>query len=521
MTRRSIAYYETSLWCYTDHLSYSPGEKMAVRASAPGGSFGCRITRIGAEDVVVFEERNLNAAPQPFSPTAFRDGCNWPVSFEIAIDPAWPSGYYRLQLLNDGGVGEHFFVIRNDHGAKAPFALVLATNTYNAYNSWGGKCLYGTDVTVAVEPHLDTNADRSPIVSVDRPFSRYLIASPAPTRIADLTHRGFGEGAGAPQALRDGIANFDFSLWDTAAGYMNKWEHVFARWAEREGYELAYLTQEDLRRNPNCLDGHRCYLSVGHDEYWSWADRDCVETFVENGGRAAFFSGNACYWQVRFENNDRQMVGYKYDAHRDDPVMGTDRERFMTGMWADPAIGRPETQMKGTTFTRAGYSRIGLCMGARPAGYTVFNEDHWSLDGANLFYGDMFGEDVALASYEMDGCAFKLDDGLPVPTGEDGADPAMEIIALAPASLGESEKTHLPKGLGHTDASLVAERIRGADTAENRAAIRRAASAIVSFKKGRGEVYSTSGTEWAWGLDAREPYTQKITQNVLRRLGGV
>ena len=47
-------------------------------------------------------------------------------------------------------------------GARASALLVLATNTYNAYNSWGGRSLY-------------TGGQR---VSFRRPFGRGMIVRP-------------------------------------------------------------------------------------------------------------------------------------------------------------------------------------------------------------------------------------------------------------------------------------------------------------------------------------------------------
>ena len=50
----------------------------------------------------------------------------------------------------------------------APALLVIATNTYNAYNNWGGKSLY-------------TGGRR---VSFRRPFGRGMIDRPAAERVA-------------------------------------------------------------------------------------------------------------------------------------------------------------------------------------------------------------------------------------------------------------------------------------------------------------------------------------------------
>ena len=61
-------------------------------------------------------------------------------------------------------------------------------------------------------------------------------------------------------------------------------------------------------------------MNDAHDEYWSWPMRDQVEGFIARGGNAMFFSSNTSYWQVRFENNGRTMVGFKSEYPRD-PIM--------------------------------------------------------------------------------------------------------------------------------------------------------------------------------------------------------
>ena len=60
---------------------------------------------------------------------------------------------------------------------------------------------------------------------------------------------------------------------------------------------------QDLEEHPEMLEGPRLFLSVGHDEYWSWGMRDTFDAFVERGGNAAILSGNTCFWQVRFDDD--------------------------------------------------------------------------------------------------------------------------------------------------------------------------------------------------------------------------
>src|SRR5690606_22243573 len=136
------------------------------------------------------------------------------------------------------------------------------------------------------------------------------------------------------------------ALWSNSAGWHN-WERRFVRFAEARGHRFDYAVNSDLDLRPEVLDGYRLMMSVGHDEYWSWGMRDTVDSHVARGGNLAIFSGNAVYWQVRYEDDGQTMVCHKYTARQTDPVMGTDRQRQLSGIWSDPLVGRPENLTTG------------------------------------------------------------------------------------------------------------------------------------------------------------------------------
>jgi len=511
---RPDGYYENALWAYADATSYAPGDTATLFVSSPVPDVSCSVSRLGAEETKVHEQAGLRAGHHDVPDHAYRDGCGWPETFAIDVGSDWPSGYYRVRLAAGELEAEHFFVVRPANpGAGAQHALVLATNTYQAYNSWGGLNLYGNDASfVDSSDQLVHRPTPAPVVAWDRPYSRCLVASPAPTRIPALARREMGGALGLPNATAELVAA-GASVWDMPSGFVNKWEHQFVAWAEREGIALDYYAQCDLDRDANTLDPYPSYLSVGHDEYWTWEERDVVEAFVDAGGRAAFFSGNTSFWQVRYERDGLAMAGYKFTAPSDDPVLGTDRERRVTSIWSDPLIGRPETEMTGVTFCRAGYSRVGYAGSRASGGYTIYRPDHWSLEGTDLFYGDVVGDECTIVGYETDGCAFRFEDGLPVPTGEDGAPGGFEIVGVAPASLGEPDPTPAPGLLGQDDVRFIASRVFDGDVERGL----RGHATFGSFRRGRGEVFTAGTTEWAWALAEGDPFIDRITRNVLGR----
>lgn len=74
-------------------------------------------------------------------------GYCWPAAYELTVGSDWASGYYEVQLSTtvDGrALRDHaFFVVRPTVGMPtAPMLLVLTTNTWHAYNDFGGRNLY-------------------------------------------------------------------------------------------------------------------------------------------------------------------------------------------------------------------------------------------------------------------------------------------------------------------------------------------------------------------------------------------
>ena len=331
-----------------------------------------------------------------------------------------------------------------------------------------------------------------------------------------------GTGAPDPQnAAHVGYVRLNhLSEWAGSAGWPD-WELPFIEWSEREGFEIAVCTNADLELHPEVLDDASLYLSVGHDEYWSRGMRDTVEGFIGRGGNAAFFSGNTSLWQVRVEGDDHDvMVGYK-GFFKDDPLMGTDREREVTTFWSDVILGRPENEMTGVSFTRGGYHRIGRNVTSGLGGYTVHRAGHWIFDGTGLGYGDVLGAGATVVGYECDGCVFTYRDGLPYPTGEDGTPPTFEILGTCPTQHFTRESAPRPPKPGEpSELEYIASRVFGTREAEAMERIRHGHAVLGAYTNDAGATVITSGsTDWAHGLAGRDPQIEQITRNVLTRLG--
>src|SRR5262249_8178039 len=138
----------------------------------------------------------------------------------------------------------------------------------------------------------------------------------------------------------------------SGAGDFFFWDLPMMRFLESEGYDVSYATNVDVDQNPTLLSSHKAFLSVGHDEYWSWRMRDNVEHARAAGVNLGFFSGNESYWEVRYEDSlatgqpARTLVGYK-EHWQNDPAMPA---YLKTNEFRYSPVNRPEDQMSGVEY---------------------------------------------------------------------------------------------------------------------------------------------------------------------------
>ncbi len=473
--------------------SAKPGETITLFCHTENSHYSVRCIRQGGEDEIIFEKTNLTGRRQDIPDDLSVIGCNWEQSLDIKIEGEWRTGFYLLELTDEtGAAAEAFFVVRPPQKGNA--LLVLATSTYAAYNEWGGPSFYTGGA----------------LSSMKRPLPRGFLKKPEPGKYRAACAREL-----TPDEIRDYLSTY--SYWSMASGWAN-WEILFVRWAEQNGIELDFATSQDLDAEADLLDGYECYVSIGHDEYWSKNMRDHVETWVESGGKAVFFSGNTSFWQIRYEEDRSRVVGYKLDLEGD-PVFGTDRERSLSTMWSDPLVGRPENHMTGVSFTRGGYARLRNSPRGS-GGYTIWRPDHWAFEGLDLVSGDIIGANPPVIGYECDGCELTIKNGRPVATGADETPPQFEVLGTAPAHLWETREgdSGMPDSYVG-ELNWVAQRLGGADTEEIREKFAHGRAVMGSFAKGKGEVFTSGCTDWAYGLD--DASVARVTKNILSRFGAL
>jgi len=203
---------------------------------------------------------------------------------------------------------------------------------------------------------------------------------------------------------------------------------------------------------------------------------------------------------VRSEDEGRALTCWK-QWYNQDPVFPTRDHRTLTTAWSHHLVNRPENQLTGVGFLHGGYHLShGQYMDGKGA-FTVHRPDHWLYDGTGLKRGEEFGGKHTIVGYECDGCEFELKDGLPIPTGRDGTPEGFVILGTCPARW-------------HPADALWYDRFPRDSTG----APTQGAAVFGVYVKG-GTVVTTGSTDWAHGLKGGDAAVERITRNVLDRLG--
>jgi N,N-dimethylformamidase beta subunit-like protein len=293
---------------WASELSVLPGESVHLHVNTQEGDrYRVELYRLGyygglgARLVSCTPRCGGDKAGHSYGPRVDRARADWPVTDTLSIPSDAVSGYHcALLRLTSGGdeTGARAyvpFVVRAPPGRRSQILVQVPVNTWQAYNPWGGKGLYGFN---------STNFEPATRVSFDRPLA--------------FTAQG----------------PFD-------------WEYNMVRFLEREGYDVAYQTDADTDAHPESLLEHRLVMVIGHDEYWTKRQRDAFDAARDAGTNLAFTNSNASYWQVRYEDGGRTLVGYKEQASdpEPDPALRTIRFRELTPP-------RPECALLGVMFYR-------------------------------------------------------------------------------------------------------------------------------------------------------------------------
>lgn len=257
---------------YCSHQSVAAGDTMTLFVSTdPVRRFTLEVYRMGyyggegGRLVVSAGPLAGKSQPVPASTDKRLRQCLWEPSFQLRIPDDWTSGVYLGKLTTVPEGNEPYwqsyviFIVRD--GRSADLLFQCSDNTWQAYNLWPKYDSLYTHPDGAHHPGV--------AVSFDRPYGMFSMIFDHPLSV------GSGE----------------FLLWEFPLCY----------WLEQHGYDVTYSSNSDVL-DLSFLTRCRCFLSVGHDEYWDLRQYRTIETAIERGISVLWLSANCVYMVSPFSS---------------------------------------------------------------------------------------------------------------------------------------------------------------------------------------------------------------------------
>lgn len=260
---------------------------------------------------------------------------------------------------------------------RAPIAVLAATNTWLAYNNFGGRSNYVCADRLPSSPTVNARQDLVRYTQADsysewgRPDEHYQPLSferPEPGNVV-------GEHEEVTDPIRGrlpcGMAPAEWRLLG---------------WLEREGFDYDYYSEAHLHFGELDLDAYRVLMISVHPEYWSREMYQKAKRWVfDRGGRLMYLGGNGLNCEVEFLGRDRLRFktflpaappGRPGAPHPRDPSVAIESRMHRTL--------ESEASLLGVVWTESGV------MTAAP--YEVRDASHWAFAGTGLKNGDLFGQ---------------------------------------------------------------------------------------------------------------------------------
>jgi hypothetical protein len=235
--------------------SYAAGESAAVTLATDAKALTFQVFAYGGGAFPsIRDQRTSGQAMTGAARVDWRAHRDAPASIRFVRPGDWPSGLYFLRITaSDGRVGYAPFIVRPRLLGRSRIAVVLATQTWQAYNfadangdGWGDSW------------YIDA---RTRGVDLSRPFLDF----------------------GLPFRFHD-------------------WDLTFLTWLQQTGRQVDFLSDQDVDATPSGDELARHYDLVvfpGHEEYVTAHEHEVITRFRNLGGNLAFLAANNMFWEVR------------------------------------------------------------------------------------------------------------------------------------------------------------------------------------------------------------------------------
>jgi hypothetical protein len=259
------------LTAYFDQESYKPGDRARLTMTDTARNVSVRIYRAGTESEPTLPSDVMLGSPigQPVRLGTVQGR----ITTDLRIGN-WPSGVYFARLTSGRRIGFAPFVLGPRHYGEHKIAVVLPTETWQAYN------------------FRDDDGDGAP----------------------DTWYAGW----------RTTHARLVRPFLDRGVPpHWKQYDAPFLRWLVQTHRDADYLSDQDLRtvRSGKQLGAYTAIIFSGHHEYVTSHEYDVVTQYRDLGGNLAFLAANNFFWKITIRNHVMTRVAQWRDLGRPEAAL--------------------------------------------------------------------------------------------------------------------------------------------------------------------------------------------------------
>lgn len=334
------------------------------------------------ENIGWFDEHgpkpNLQVLPDgDFSQTGVKwNQRGYRTGIQQVVAPARSGLYYFHAKARPSGRTFGFPWVVAPAKPTARIAVLASTNTWNAYNNFGGRSNYINSTGLPPTPTVNARLDLGRYQDEDA----YSVWRPRNDAYAPLSFD-------RPEPFNDIPTNVKSTdpIRGRQACHLAETEWRLLAWMERQGFEYDLYSEQQLHAGELDLDAYRVFVLSTHPEYWSLQAYDRVFRWVhERGGRLMYLGGNGIDCEVEFLDGGNAMRCKTWQPRPPGSIVTTDPD---TGRAYDCrfhlSTGRSPAELLGVVFSETG--------NATSAPFRAVDASPWAFAGTNLRDGEIFG----------------------------------------------------------------------------------------------------------------------------------
>lgn len=238
---------------YASTLSVRAGQRIGFPVSTSLTGVTASVVRLNGAQERVWGPSPVAIGLQSLPATYRTSGCGWSERVSLTLPAGTPSGVYALELTAPGGLRRYVPFVVKPVAPSARVAFLMPTNTYNAYNNWGGHNQY-----------TPGEGGRQRKVTFLRPSTSTQVE---------------------PTGRIDHLLYSDLFL---------------LRWMDSERIAYDCYVDGDLDADGSWLSRYEALVLGSHPEYWSERMRSRVVDYLNAGGHLIYTGGNGLYERMSY-----------------------------------------------------------------------------------------------------------------------------------------------------------------------------------------------------------------------------